>query len=120
MLLDSAGTFTWKPGYDIADRIQTVKTIPLLLEVHNQFGESATQSIDLKVRHVNRPPVIGELPPFYVRYRTQNVYKMDPSAIKDEDNDPIVFIPISDQMPEGSKLSSQGRNDLDAVVEPVQ
>ena len=108
MLLDSAGTFTWKPGYDIADRIQTVKTIPLLLEVHNQFGESATQSIDLKVRHVNRPPVIGELPPFYVRYRTQNVYKMDPSAIKDEDNDPIVFIPISDQMPEGSKLSSQG------------
>lgn len=108
MMLDSTGFFTWRPGFDLVDRIQQAKTIPILVEVRNKFGETATKDIDIKVLHVNRPPTVGELRPFYVRYRTQNVYKMDPALIKDEDNDPVVFVPISDQMPEGTKLTSQG------------
>ena len=105
MQLDSLGHFNWTPGFDLADRIQTSKTYPVNFEVRNQRGHTASQTVDFKVIHVNRPPVIGELRPFYVSYRTQNTYKLE---ARDEDGDPLVFIPIADQMPEGSKLSSQG------------
>ncbi|GAB3913241.1 hypothetical protein GCM10028803_57130 [Larkinella knui] len=108
MTLDSLGHFRWTPGFDIADRINTTKIIPLIFEVRNKQGETATQSVDLKVQHVNRPPVISDLRPFYVRNKTQNVYKIDAASVRDEDNDPVVFIPIADQMPEGSKLTAQG------------
>ncbi|GAB3943681.1 hypothetical protein GCM10028805_10260 [Spirosoma harenae] len=108
MHLDSLGHFTWTPSFDLADRIQTTKTYPVTFEVRNQRDQAATHTIEFKVLHVNRPPVIGELRPFYVSYRTQNTYKMDAQMVHDDDGDPIVFIPIADQMPEGSKLSSQG------------
>ena len=108
MLFDSTGRFSWRPGFDLADRIQTTKTISLLFEVRNRAGESATQTVELTVMHVNRPPTINELRPFYVRYRTQNVYKLDKEQVRDEDNDPLVFIPSADQMPEGTKLTAQG------------
>lgn len=108
MQFDSTGQFSWRPNFDLADRIQTRKTISLLFEVRNSAGESATQTVELKVQHVNRPPVINELRPFYVRYRTQNVYKLDNEQVRDEDGDPLAFIPIADQMPEGAKLTAQG------------
>ncbi|GAB3541689.1 hypothetical protein [Spirosoma fluminis] len=108
MHLDSLGHFSWTPSYDLADRINTTKICPVIFEVRNQRGQSASQTIDFKILHVNRPPTIGELRPFYVRYRTQNIYKMDAQMVRDDDGDPIVFIPIVDQMPEGSKLTSQG------------
>ncbi len=108
MQLDSLGHFSWTPGFDLADRIQTTKSYPARFEVRNGRGQTASQSIDFKVMHVNRPPIIGELRPFYVSYRTQNTYKMDSQVVRDDDGDPIVFIPIADQMPEGSQLSSQG------------
>lgn len=108
MQLDSLGRFSWTPSYDLADRIHTAKVVPVTFEVRNQRGQLAQQTIEFKVLHVNRPPTVGELRPFYVRYRTQNVYRMDPELVHDDDSDPIVFIPIADQMPEGSKLSSQG------------
>ncbi|RIV27393.1 hypothetical protein DYU11_03545 [Fibrisoma montanum] len=108
MNFDSVGSFSWTPSFDIADRIQTTKVISVIFEARNQRGQSVTQSVDFKVLHVNRPPTIGDLRPFYVRYRAQNTYKMDSAMIRDEDGDPIVFIPVLDQMPEGSKLTSQG------------
>ncbi|MGM9506449.1 hypothetical protein ACS5NO_01950 [Larkinella sp. GY13] len=108
MTLDSTGHFRWTPGFDLADRINTTKSVPLIFEIRNKQGETATQSVDIKVQHVNRPPIIGDLRPFYVRNKTQNVYKIDAAAVRDEDNDPVVFIPIADQMPESSKLTAQG------------
>lgn len=108
MYLDSLGHFNWTPSYGLADRIQTMKVYPVTFEVRSKRGQTASQTIDFKVLHVNRPPVVGDLQPFYVRYRTQNTYKIDPQVVRDDDGDPIVFIPIADQMPEGSKLSSQG------------
>lgn len=108
MQLDSLGHFSWTPDFDLADRIHTAKMYPVSFEVRNQRGQRATQTIDFKILHVNRPPTVGELRPFYVRYRTQNVYKLDSDFVRDDDGDPITFIPIADQMPEGSKLSSQG------------
>jgi len=108
MKLDSLGHFSWTPGYDLADRIQTAKIYPVTFEVRNQRGQTGSRTVDFKVLHVNRPPVVGDLQPFYVSYRTQNTYKVDPNVVHDDDGDPIAFIPIADQMPEGCKLSSQG------------
>jgi len=108
MSLDSTGHFVWTPGYDLADRTNLTKTVGVLFEVRSPQGERATQQVEFRVQHVNRPPVVGELRPFYVRYKTLNTYKMDAAVVRDEDNDPLVFIPISEQLPEGSKLSAQG------------
>ncbi|QIP11939.1 hypothetical protein G8759_04480 [Spirosoma aureum] len=108
MHLDSLGHFNWTPGFDLADRIQTAKPYPVSFEVRNRRGQTASQTIDFSVLHVNRPPTVGDLQPFYVSYRTQNTYKIDPEVVHDDDGDPIAFVPIADQMPEGSKLSSQG------------
>ncbi|MBC3784322.1 hypothetical protein [Spirosoma utsteinense] len=108
MDLDSLGHFSWRPDFDLADRIQTTRIVPVEFVVQNRHGKSITQTVDFKVLHVNRPPTVGELRPFYVRYRTQNTYKMGTDLVRDDDGDPIAFIPIADQMPEGSKLSSQG------------
>ena len=108
MQLDSLGHFSWTLGFDVADRIQTTKTYPVNFDVRNQRGQTASHTVDFKIIHVNRPPSIGELRPFYVSYRTLNTYKLDSQVVHDDDGDPLVFIPIADQMPEGSKLSSQG------------
>ena len=108
MEFDSLGNFSWTPDFDIVDRLDNDSTFQLLFEVKNQKDEQVRQVIALTVQHVNRPPVIGELKPFYVAYNTQNTYTIESSSVKDEDNDPIVFIPNLNSMPEGAKLSAQG------------
>lgn len=108
MQLDSLGHFSWTPPYEMTDRIQGAKLYPVSFEVNNQRGQTASQQVEFKVLHVNRPPFVGDLRPFYVRYRTQNVYNLNSDFVRDDDGDPLVFIPIADQMPEGSRLTSQG------------
>ncbi|GAB3897516.1 hypothetical protein [Spirosoma agri] len=108
MQLDSLGHFSWTPGFNLADRLQTAKMYPVSFEARNRRGQTTSQTVEFKILHVNRPPVVGDLQPFYVSYRVQNTYKIDPEVVHDDDGDPIAFIPIADQMPEASKLSSQG------------
>ncbi|HEV7351432.1 MAG TPA: hypothetical protein VGN67_24115 [Telluribacter sp.] len=108
MIFDTLGKFAWKPSFDLADRINTVKTIPILFEAHNTAGESVTQQVNFKVIHVNRSPEVDELRPFYVQYKTQNTYQIDMNAVRDADNDPVVFIPVAEQMPEGMRVSAAG------------
>ncbi|MBO0933035.1 hypothetical protein [Fibrella aquatilis] len=108
MSFDSLGRFSWTPGFDVVERLKASRTVPVIFEVHNRHGQSATQLADIKVLPVNRPPAVEDLAPFYVRFQTQNVYKFDPKQVYDADGDPIAFIPIPDQMPEGSKLNAQG------------
>ncbi len=108
MEFDSTGYFSWVPSYDMADRTNTQKSIQLIFEARNNQNETATRSIELKVLHVNRPPRVEELKPFYVQNRTQNIYRIDPNALKDDDSDPIVVIPVTETLPEGAKLSSAG------------
>jgi hypothetical protein len=108
MKFDSTGHFVWTPGYDIADRINTVKMFPIVFEAVGLTGETATREVVLKVNHVNRAPVIDELKPFYVQYKTQNTYQIDMNSVRDPDGDPIVFIPILDEMMEGMKLTAAG------------
>ena len=108
MAFDSLGHFSWTPNYELADRLKPTRVVPVIFEVHTRKGDSATQLAEFRVHHVNRPPVTEDLPPFYVRFQTQNVYKFDPKQVYDADGDPLAFIAIPDQMPEGCKLSAQG------------
>lgn len=108
MAFDSLGHFVWQPDYDIADRINTEKYFPVVFEALNAEGELASREVVFKVQHVNRTPVIDELRPFYVQYKTQNTYQIDMNSVRDPDADPLVFIPILEQMPEGMKMTSGG------------
>ena len=108
MIFDSLGHFIWTPAYDLADRINTLRTVSVVLEAYNRAGESATQQVAFKVIHVNRPPEVDELRPFYVQYNTHNTYQIDVNAVRDPDSDPVVFVPVAEQMPEGMRLSSSG------------
>ncbi|MBF8963616.1 hypothetical protein I0P70_10180 [Pontibacter sp. FD36] len=108
MVFDSTGYFSWTPSYDFVDRLSGGRVLQVIFEVRNEKDESASQVVDFKVEHVNRPPVVGELKPLYVRYNTQNTYTIESAAVQDEDEDPIVFVAIADGMPEGAKLSAQG------------
>lgn len=108
LVFDSLGRFSWAPGYDFVDRLTKENTVQLLFEARNEKDERASQVVDFKVEHVNRPPVVGELKPLYVQYNTVNSYTIESSAMKDEDNDPTTIVPIMGGMPEGAKLSAQG------------
>jgi len=108
MQFDSTGQFTWTPDYNFVERLEGKKKVLLVFEARDEAGKTTNKQIELTVVHINRPPVVSELRTFYVQYDVQNSYKPDPGLIKDEDNDPIVYIPIADEMPEGAKLSEQG------------
>ena len=109
MKLDSTGVFEWTPDYEIADRINALRTITVIFEAHNAHDESVTQTVDFKVQHVNQPPYVDDLRPFYVQYKSLNTYRIDlASAVHDDDDDPVVVVPITDQLPEGAKLNAQG------------
>lgn len=108
MIFDSLGRFVWTPSYDMADRINTLRSLPVVFEATNTAGESVTKQIAFKIVHVNRPPEVDELRPFYVQYKTQNTYQIDMNAVRDPDSDPVVIVPVAEQMPEGMKISANG------------
>jgi hypothetical protein len=60
------------------------------------------------VFHQNRPPIVDDLPTFYVKQSTQNQYQISDDYVTDLDGDPISYKPIVSQMPEGMHFSSQG------------
>lgn len=105
---DSLGRFSWTPGYDFVDRETKVRSIQVVFEAVNENNERVSKAVEFKVSHVNRPPAITELKPFYVGYNTINTYTINPKAVSDDDGDPVVFVPISDSMPEGARLSAEG------------
>lgn len=107
--LDSLGNFLWVPSYDIADRISTEANVPIVIEAKNREGEIARETYEFIVSHVNRPPSIDELKPFYVQHRTINTYKIDPNFMRDPDGDPIEIIPIENgSIPEGMRITAGG------------
>ncbi|MEJ2005436.1 MAG: hypothetical protein P8X57_10820 [Cyclobacteriaceae bacterium] len=68
-VIDSSGWFTWTPSYDIVDRLIPYRNIGILFEALFEDGEKLRQEVNFTVFHVNRPPVIEELPVFYVRWK---------------------------------------------------
>jgi hypothetical protein len=105
---DSLGNFHWKPSFDLVDRIAKSKDFSVIFQATTPDGKRIRKSITFTVNHVNRPPVVEELPTFYVRQSTQNNYQFSSDYVYDPDGDPLVFKPILSKMPEGSTLTSQG------------
>ncbi len=108
MQIDSTGKLSWTPNYNTVDRIEQKKLFQILIVATNNLGESLSRAIDLVVEHVNQAPVVNELNPFYVQFKTTNKYQIDNSVVYDNDGDPLVFIPSLEDLPEGLVLSSRG------------
>lgn len=108
MTLDSLGNFYWKPAHHLVDRIESDRIFQIVVVAKGKEGQQITDILDIKVLHTNRPPVLNELSTFYVQFNNPNTYKIDPEKAFDEDNDPIVFVPILETLPEGMNISTQG------------
>lgn len=114
---DSIGNFSWKPSFDFVDRVAGTKDISVMFEAtwkeERPEGQSeikrVRQEVTFTVVHVNRSPVVEDLPIFYVKQSTVNTYQFPPEYVYDPDGDPMVFKSIQSQMPEGATLSSQGQ-----------
>jgi hypothetical protein len=108
MQLDSIGNFSWKPSYDLVDRLQLQKEMTVIFQADWKDGKKLRRPVTFVVHHVNRPPDVEELPVFYVRQSVQNKYQIPTEYVHDPDGDPIVFRSIQTQLPEGASLSSAG------------
>jgi hypothetical protein len=109
MHLDTLGNFTWKPAFDLVDRVELSKDISVIFKAILPSGERISKTATFTVNHVNRPPVVEELPVFYVRQSSANHYQIPGEYAYDPDGDPIVIKAIPSQMPEGAVLSSLGQ-----------
>jgi hypothetical protein len=108
MELDSLGNFTWVPAFHLVDRLENEKVFQIIVEARDDRENKVTANVDFKVLHKNRPPVLNNLKSFYVQYNHNNVYKINQDVAYDEDNDPIVFVPNLETLPQGMNMSSQG------------
>lgn len=105
---DTLGNFHWKPSFDLVDRVERTKDFAFVFTGIWPDGRRARKTVTFTVNHTNRPPVVEELPAFYVRQSNQNSYQVSADYVYDPDGDPLVFKPIVSEMPEGSNLTSQG------------
>lgn len=105
---DTLGNFHWAPSFDVVDRVQKSKDFTVIFQAAWPDGRRARKAVTFTVNHVNRPPVVEELPSFYVKQANVNTYQISGDYAYDPDGDPLVFKSLQSQMPEGSSLSSQG------------
>lgn len=105
---DSAGNFSWKPSFDLVDRLEKSKEITVIFQAEWKNGKKIRKPITFIVNHKNRPPVIEELPVFYVKQSAPNQYQISDDYVSDPDGDPINYKSIMTALPEGASLSSLG------------
>lgn len=106
---DSIGNFSWKPSYDLVDRVSRAKDFTVVFQAELKNGKREKQGVTFTVSHVNRPPHVEELPIFYVKQSNLNTFQIPGEYVYDDDGDPLVFKLIPSQMPEGAGLSSIGQ-----------
>jgi hypothetical protein len=105
---DTLGNFFWKPSFDLVDRVTKTKDFTVIFQASFPNGKRERKAITFTVNHVNRPPVVEELPVLYVKQSTNNTYQIGSEYAYDPDGDPIVFRTVPTQMPENSSLTSLG------------
>jgi hypothetical protein len=108
MEIDSMGNFKWTPPYHLVERNEQNKIVQIIIEATENNGTAISKNIDLSIAHTNRQVLVNELKTFYVKFNTKNIYRIDNSSVFDEDNDPIVFIPNLESLPEGMNINSNG------------
>jgi len=104
---DSAGNFDWIPSFELVNRVEQKKDFFVIIQGTWKDGNRVRKSVTFTVNHVNRPPVVEEIPIFYVKQSTRNTYQIPSDYVSDPDGDPLVF--KSTQLPEGATFSSQGQ-----------
>lgn len=105
---DTLGNFSWKPSYELVDRLEKQKEINLIFQAEWKDGRKVRTPVNFTVLHQNRAPEIDELPVFYVKQSTLNRYQISSDYVRDPDGDPLVFKVAPSQLPEGMSLSSFG------------
>ncbi len=106
---DTTGNFYWKPDFDLVDRVSKTKDFTVIFQASFADGKRERKAITFTVQHVNRPPIVEDLPIFYVKQSNLNTYQIGAEYVFDPDGDPLVFKSIQSQMPEGTNLSSLGQ-----------
>jgi hypothetical protein len=106
---DTLGNFYWRPSFDLVDRVTKVKDFPVIFQATFPNGKRDRKTITFTVHHVNRPPVVEEMPVFYVKQGVRNTYQIPSDYVYDPDGDPIVFKPVASNLPEGANVSSTGQ-----------
>jgi hypothetical protein len=109
MRFDTLGNFRWKPSFDLVDRVAKSKDFTVIFQASFEDGRRERKAITFTVQHVNRPPVVEDLPIFYVKQSNLNTYQIAGEYVYDPDGDPLVLKSIQSQMPEGANLSSLGQ-----------
>jgi len=105
---DTLGAFYWKPDFKLVDRLEKRKEINVIVQAEWKDGRRVRKPVTFIVLHQNRPPVVEDLPIFYVKQSSANSYQIPEQYVSDPDGDPLVFKSIQSQLPEGAVLSSQG------------
>ena len=106
---DSTGNFSWTPPFNLVDRVEQKKDFTIIFEGTWEHGKRIRKPVTFTVKHVNQPPVVEEVPVFYVKQSTRNNYQISGEYISDPDGDPVVYKVTPSQLPEGASLSSQGQ-----------
>ncbi len=109
MQLDSIGHFNWTPSFDLVPRLEKQKEVSVIFQAEWKDGKRVRQPVNFLVNHINRPPVVEELPTFYVKQNTASKYQIPADYVRDPDGDPLIFKPRESQMPEGAVLTSLGQ-----------
>lgn len=105
---DTLGNFYWQPSYDLVDRLEKQKEVSVIVQAEWKDGRRVRRPLHFIVLHQNRPPVVEDLPIFYVKQAAANSYQIPNEYVNDPDGDPLVFKSIQSQLPEGVTLSSNG------------
>lgn len=105
---DTLGNFYWKPAFDLIDRLEKKKEVNVIVQAEWKDGRRARKPLAFTVFHQNRPPVVEDLPIFYVKQSAVNNYQIPDQYVSDPDGDPLVFKSVQSQMPEGATFTSQG------------
>jgi hypothetical protein len=107
--LDQYGNFTWEPGFDFVASDEILKSVPVKIKVFDTEGNEFFETISLFIEHVNRPPVVSELPTFYIQYSKENTYQLKKDGLTfDPDGDSIVFTPVLKELPQGMVVNKNG------------
>lgn len=108
--LDQYGIFVWTPDFDFVTSEQSIQSVILKIKAFDTEGNEVIESVPVYVEHVNRPPVVNELPTFYIQYNIDNIYQLNKKGIVyDPDGDSIIFSPVLKELPQGMVLSAAGK-----------
>ena len=107
--LDQYGNFNWSPDFDFVTSDERIKSVLLKIKVFDTEGNEAFKTIPLYVEHVNRPPIVNELPTFYIQYNSANTYQLKKEGlVYDPDGDSVIFRPVLKELPQGMTMDNKG------------